>query len=67
MHTARAGHVHVICHATPFFETTGQPFGQPGSKLGGPLTVGCVIVVAGAEGYKVHVPWGEAINIRGIL
>ena len=94
MHTARAGHVHVICPAYHFSRLQFNHLETRGLNLVDLLLWACAIVVAGAEGYplvtrgsnlvdrllwaraivvaaaeryKVHVPWGGAINIRGIL
>ena len=68
MHTARAGHVHLICPATHFVSRLQvNHLDTWGINLVDRLLWACAIVVASAEGYKVHVPRWGALNIRGIL
>ena len=65
MHTARAGHVHVICPATHFSRLQVNHLGRRGLNLVDRLLWACDNEVPGAEGYKVHVPWGRGQLLYG--
>ena len=70
MHTARAGHVHVIYTSNHVFKATGQTFGHKGIKHCGSLgtivgTCHCFSQCCSVQGARAR--GGGALNMRRVL